>query len=101
MNTRLIKILQQVEKLLQQAPNIEPGWASKDECYQWVEATLQHFRYPAINRADKGIIRRYLRVVTGYSRAQVSRLIKTYHYWWPEASTADNQWLQTEIHTGG
>ena len=78
MNTRLIKTLQQVKELLQQAPNIEPGWESKDECYQWVEATLQHFRYPAINRTDKGIIRRYLRVVTGYSRAQVSRLIKTW-----------------------
>ena len=78
MNTQLIKTLQQVEELLQQAPNIEPGWESKDECYQWAETTLRHFRYPSLNRADKGVIRRYLRVVTGYSRAQVSRLIKIY-----------------------
>ncbi|MCW7552886.1 hypothetical protein NX722_09570 [Endozoicomonas gorgoniicola] len=44
MNTKLIKTLQQVQELLQSTPGIEPGWESKDECYQWVEATLAHFK---------------------------------------------------------
>ncbi|WP_252179128.1 transposase family protein [Endozoicomonas sp. 4G] len=78
MNTRLISTLQQVQELLNQAPLIEPGWESKDECYQWVEEVLRHFRYRSLTRSEKGIIKRYLTVATGYSRAQISRLIKAY-----------------------
>ena len=78
MNTKLIKTLQQVQELLQHAPSIEPGWESKDECYQWVEATLRHFKYRALSRPEKGLIKRYLTVATGYSRVQITRLIHAY-----------------------
>ncbi|WP_152558779.1 hypothetical protein [Endozoicomonas numazuensis] len=78
MNTRLIKTLQQVRELLEQAPVIEPGWESKDECYQWIEEILRHFRYRTLLRPDKGLIKRYLTVATGYSRTQITRLINTY-----------------------
>ncbi|WP_201772121.1 DDE-type integrase/transposase/recombinase [Endozoicomonas montiporae] len=78
MNTRFIKTLQQVKELLDQAPVLEPGWESKDECYQWVEEVLRHFRYRLLNRSEKGLIKRYLTVVTGYSRAQITRLIQKY-----------------------
>jgi len=36
---------------------------------------LVRFRYHLLKRDDKGVIRRYIRKVTGYSRSQVSRLI--------------------------
>ncbi len=75
MNTRLIKTLTQVEELLRNVPDIEPGWESKDECYQWVEATLRHFKYRTLSRPDKGLIKSYLTVATGYSRSQITRLI--------------------------
>ncbi len=75
MNTRLIKTLSQVQELLHYAPDIEPGWESKDECYQWVEVTLRYFKYRALSRPDKGLIKRYLAVATGYSRSQITRLI--------------------------
>ena len=78
MNTKLIKTLQQVQELLHHAPSIEPGWESKDECYHWVEATLRHFKYRALSRPEKGLIKRYLTVATGYSRAQITRLIHAY-----------------------
>ena len=78
MNTKLIKTLQQVQELLHHAPSFEPGWESKDECYQWVEATLRHFKYRALSRPEKGLIKRYLTVGTGYSRAQITRLIHAY-----------------------
>lgn len=51
---------------------------SKDECYQWIEATLSHFRYRSLSKSDKGLIKRYLTTATGYSRAQITRLIKEY-----------------------
>ena len=78
MNTRLIKTLKQVEKLLQTASNLEPDWNSKDECYRWIEATLRHFRYHHLNKSEKGIIKQYLLMASGYSRAQITRLIKEY-----------------------
>ncbi|WP_216636590.1 hypothetical protein, partial [Endozoicomonas ascidiicola] len=78
MDTRLIKSLQQVEELLQATPQIQPGWKSKDECYQWIAGTLKHFRYRTLGKPEKGLIKRYLIVASGYSRAQITRLIKEY-----------------------
>ena len=75
MNTRLIKTLEHVRELLAQAPLLEPEWESKDECYQWVEGVLRHFRYQSLTRPEKGLIKQYLSVATGYSRAQITRLI--------------------------
>ena len=45
------------------------------ERYRWLEATLRQFRYDGLMRADKGLLQAYLRKVTGYSRAQLTRLI--------------------------
>jgi len=46
------------------------------EKYAWVEATLTRFRYFSIERKAKSEVRKYLTLVTGYSPAQLSRLIK-------------------------
>ncbi|MTI11740.1 integrase [Sansalvadorimonas verongulae] len=78
MNTTFIKTLQDVQILLTQSSCLEPGWESKEECYRWVEQTLSHFKYRSLSKTDKGLIRRYLVTATGYSRAQVARLIHQY-----------------------
>ncbi|MFC1989913.1 hypothetical protein ACFLVW_05070 [Chloroflexota bacterium] len=36
------------------------------------------FRYHRLKKAEKGVIRRYVKKVTGYSRSQVSGLIAEY-----------------------
>ena len=43
--------------------------------YDWMAGTLRQFGYMRCKRAGKGILRRYLRKVTGFSRAQVARCI--------------------------
>ena len=78
MNTHFIKTLDDVKTLLSQEACLEPGWDSKDECYQWIEQTLSHFKYRSLGREGKGLIRRYLTVASGYSTAQVTRLINQY-----------------------
>ncbi|MGI9278696.1 MAG: hypothetical protein ACR2PX_03585 [Endozoicomonas sp.] len=78
MNTAFIKTLEDVKKFLSQTLGLEPGWESKDECYHWVEQTLSHFKYRSQSKKDKGLIRRYLMVASGYSRAQITRLIQQY-----------------------
>jgi transposase InsO family protein len=43
--------------------------------YGWMADTLRQFDYARCKRCDKGILRRYLRKVTGLSRAQVARCV--------------------------
>ena len=52
--------------------------ASKEERYRWVRKTLVKLRYYQLGTADTGVVTRYLMKVTGYSLAQVKRLIKQY-----------------------
>jgi transposase InsO family protein len=51
---------------------------TKHERYQWVQKTLVGFRYFSLGKPDKGLITRYLMKVTGYSHAQMKRLIQQY-----------------------
>ena len=46
--------------------------------YDWIRRTLVKFNYSGCGKSDKGILMRYLMKVSGYSRAQVKRLIKRY-----------------------
>ena len=50
----------------------------KQSRYDWVRRTLVRFDYLRCNKADKGTLTAYLMKVSGYSRAQVKRLIKQY-----------------------
>ena len=43
--------------------------------YGWMSDTLRQFGYVRCRRADKGVLRRYLLKVSGFSRAQVARCI--------------------------
>lgn len=45
------------------------------EAYAYVSRVLVHHGYGQLSKANKGIVRRYLVQVTGYSRSQVTRLI--------------------------
>lgn len=50
----------------------------KNERYQFIQKTLIKFRYITLKKPDKGIVNQYLKKVTGYSRQQLTRLIKQY-----------------------
>ncbi|MEI6858453.1 MAG: hypothetical protein V5788_01460 [Shewanella sp.] len=50
----------------------------KHERYQFVQKTLVKFRYITLSKLDKGVVNRYIRKITGYSRQQLTRLIKQY-----------------------
>lgn len=49
---------------------------SKDERYLFVETTLKRFAYQRLKRCDKGIVMQFLQKVSGYSRQQLTRMIK-------------------------
>lgn len=45
------------------------------ETYQWIEEILKKFHYALAGKRDRGIIKKYIEKMTGYSRSQVTRLI--------------------------
>jgi hypothetical protein len=47
----------------------------KTEPYQFTQKILVKFTYQTCSKKDKGLIRRFLIKMTGYSRQQVTRLI--------------------------
>jgi len=46
--------------------------------YGLIKTVLKRFKYPRQSKAHRGLIRRYLQRVTGYSRPQLTRLIAQY-----------------------
>jgi transposase InsO family protein len=54
-------------------PTAEPGAR-----YGFIKQVLKRFKYPLQSKAHRGLIRRYLQRVTGYSRPQLTRLIAQY-----------------------
>ena len=52
--------------------------STKDECYQWIQATLIQFEYLPLSKPQKGLVCRYLGKISGYSRQQLTRLIHQY-----------------------
>ncbi|MBL0090573.1 MAG: hypothetical protein IPP44_29245 [Ideonella sp.] len=43
--------------------------------YAWIEQVLQRFGYRQLQRAERGVVLAYLQRLSGYSRAQLTRLV--------------------------
>jgi len=78
MNDERLQTIEQVKQFLEGSEALEFGGVSVEERYRWIEGVLKRFQYYRLKRAQKGVIRRYIGKVSGYSRAQVSRLIGEY-----------------------
>ncbi len=82
---------------------------TRTETYAWVEKTLRKYGYSSLPRAEKGVVRRYVGKMTGYSPAQLSRLIAQYRstgrvrlpeyrrHRFPAKYTREDQALLTEV----
>ena len=49
---------------------------AEDERYAFIARTVKRFGYGRLNRSDKAVVLRFLERVSGYSRQQISRLVK-------------------------
>jgi hypothetical protein len=78
MDETKIQTIQEVRQFLKGSDRIEFKPALREEKYTWVASVLRRFKYLALRRADKGLVCLYLEKVSGYSRAQVFRLISRY-----------------------
>jgi hypothetical protein len=78
MNDEKLQTLEQVKRFVEGSQPLEFEGVHTKEKYTWIEEVLRKFRYNRLKKEGKGLIRRYITKVTGYSRAQVSRLIGKY-----------------------
>jgi transposase InsO family protein len=82
MNDTALHTIEQVEAFLALASVVEFHFETTTAGNAWIQATLVRFAYVTLPKAHKGIVRRYVQAVTGYSRAQVARLIRTLRRTW-------------------
>ena len=77
MNEDRLVTLPQLRQFVEGTTEVEFRRCGKDEDrYRYIEGVLRRFRYGRLQRADKGLVVRYLMRTTGYSRPQLVRLIK-------------------------
>lgn len=67
-----------LENFLKGSEKISFKVAGRKETYRWVEQILVKFSYALEKKKNKKIIKAYIKKMTGYSRAQVTRLITQY-----------------------
>ena len=79
MNINGLTTIEQLEQFLTGTQSIAFLVASnKKDIYRDIQRTLVRFRYPTLNKGSKGVVVRFLIKITGYSRQQITRLIKQY-----------------------
>ena len=75
MNDSRIVSIAQIKEFIKISGNIEFRAVSRKEKYAWIETVLMRFKYFSLRKKDKTILKRYLREMTGFSDAQLTRLI--------------------------
>ena len=82
MNEAQVRTLEQVRQVVAGTQALEFRRAEDDAGrYAWIEQVLGRFGYRQLGRADRGAVLAYLQRLSGYSRAQVTRLVSR----WVEA----------------
>ena len=76
MNESQVRTLEQVREVLAgtQALQMRPA-ADEAGRYAWIETVLKRFDYRCLKREGRGVVLTYLQRMSGYSRAQVTRLV--------------------------
>jgi transposase InsO family protein len=76
MNEAQVRTLEQVRQVLAGTQALEFRGAEDDEGrYAWIESVLRRFDYRQLPRQQRGTVLAYVQRLSGYSRAQVTRLV--------------------------
>jgi len=68
----------QIQEFLRSSEAIEFAGGGRDERYGWVERVLRAQDYGKLGKGERGVVRAYVRKVTGLSQSQTTRLIRAY-----------------------
>jgi hypothetical protein len=75
MNDDNVMSIAQLREFLKLSNSATFSSEKTSEAYEWIGRTLGKFRYTRLRKKEKGIVRRYLMVMTGYSDTQIDRFI--------------------------
>jgi len=75
MDDTQITTMEQVKQVLKGAQAIAFKGSGRAQIYRWIEAVLKRFKYFELGRKDKGLVKAYLERLSGFSRAQMTRLL--------------------------
>jgi transposase InsO family protein len=76
MNEAQVRTVEQVRQVLEGTQELEFRAAEDDEGrYEWIDSVLRRLEYRQLKRCDRGVVLAYLQRLSGYSRAQVTRLV--------------------------
>ena len=75
LDTARLRTIEQVEAFLQGTAEVGFSPPPESERYISIGRTLTQFAYQGCGRRQRGLLRRFIQRLTGYSRAQVNRLI--------------------------
>ena len=75
MDDSKITDLKGIRKFLKGVTGLKFKGLSRGEKYAWLNQTLHRFRYFRLRKKDKALLKRYAQIITGYSDAQITRLI--------------------------
>lgn len=78
MKDTALSSIKEIRKFLKSSSKVEFRRIKREEAYCWMEKTMERFGYCSLSKEDKGIMKQYLKKVTGYSRAQITRFIAQY-----------------------
>jgi transposase InsO family protein len=76
LNTQSLASLDEVRAFLAGNAPVDFVAPAGEGRYTWLARTLTQFRYPTLKRAERGLLQDFMRKVTGYSRAQLTRLVR-------------------------
>jgi hypothetical protein len=75
MNDKQLHTLAQLQGFLDGTVTIDFSVAAAER-YDFISRTVRRFGYAGLKRADKAVVLRFLERVSGYSRQQITRLVK-------------------------
>jgi len=78
LHSQRLQTLNEIRNFLSGAGPLDFKVPSRDDAYQWIEDALRQLCYKRLGKADKGLVRDYLIKVSGFSRAQITRLIQQF-----------------------
>ena len=81
MNDDSVVSIAQLREFLKLSNSATFSSENKTEAYEWIGRTLAKFRYSRLRKKEKGIVKKYLVAMTGYSETQVDRLINRKKKW--------------------
>lgn len=75
MDDSQITTLEQLEEVMRSSKRLTFKGAKRDERYAWMEGVVERFAYFELGKKAKGLVKAYLKRMSGFSRPQVTRLV--------------------------